>query len=155
MREMLNAITNVTADVGKHGLAYAVEDYAVVFRQRVIEPPQMFTRILKIDTETFVKGLEKQMGMAVDQVELTPDETPKASATDQATEGGANLRTFKVQKLARAFFAKEGVDIRPTMTTNAPTTQIFFNDRTGVLMVRASLNDLSIIGNNITNKNTM
>ncbi len=147
MREMLSAITNATAQVGKHGLDYRVEDFGVTFRQRVIEPPQLFTRIFKIETNAFVKNLEKRMGMAVDAVMLNPDELPKTSGTNQTAGSSQNLRTFQVQKLARAFFVKEGVNISLKGGTNAAETQIFFNDRTGVLMVRAALEDLEIIQN--------
>lgn len=147
MIDALDAVCKVASGAGEYGLAFMVEDYAVVFRQRVIEPPQMFTRIFKIEADSFTKGLEKRMGVAVDKVELTPDEIPKTSGTNQTATGNSNIWTAKLQKLARVFFEKEGVNLKGV--TNGPTTQIFFNDRTGSLMVRASLADLEIIQSGI------
>lgn len=52
--------------------------------------------------------------------------------------------TEQIQALARQFFAAAGVNLASNAVGGA-STQIFFNDRTGVLMVRASLQDLEII----------
>ena len=145
MREMLNAITNVTADVGKHGLAYQVEDYAVVFRQRVIEPAQLFTRISKVDTERFVKGLEKEVGRKVMPLttNVTVDGKTNVLWGTVNTNGSLGLAE-KLQVMARQYFADQGVNVSDK-GTNVSAAQIFFNDRTGVLMVRATLDDLELI----------
>jgi len=120
MREMLSAITNATAQVGKLGLDYKVEDYGVVFRQRVIDPPQLFTRIFKVDPKNFSEGLQKVW----------------------ASSGMPANTTTNLQDLWREFIRHAGVKTDGNrMTTN----QVFFNDQTGILMVRASLQDLEVI----------
>ncbi|MGV3757025.1 MAG: M56 family metallopeptidase [Verrucomicrobiota bacterium] len=124
MREMLSAITNATAHVGKHGLDYRVEDFGVTFRQRVIDPPQLFTRIFKIDPAIFAEGLQRVW----------------------ANSGMPANSSTNLQDMWRDFIRQAGVVVG---TNNATATQIFYNDKTGVLMVRASLKDLEVIQSTI------
>ncbi len=56
------------------------------------------------------------------------------------------------QKQVRDFFAAAGVNM--SSNVNGASTQVFFNDRTGVLMVRASEQDLEIIQSAVEVLNT-
>ncbi|HEY1173412.1 MAG TPA: hypothetical protein VGH19_18730 [Verrucomicrobiae bacterium] len=215
MIDALDAITKVATPIAGRGLSFMVEDYAVVFRQRVVDPPQMFTRIFKIDPNTFRQGLESVTGLTVDTLSSSggggggggggrggggggrggggggqgggqggqnggadPLAIPRVAVTTggqggqggqggggqaggglggQGGAGGAGgqggagitgvttiVLTEQIQALARQFFAAAGVNLASNAAGGA-STQIFFNDRTGVLMVRASLQDLEII----------
>ncbi|HEY1173096.1 MAG TPA: M56 family metallopeptidase [Verrucomicrobiae bacterium] len=150
MIDALDAITKVATPIDGVGLTFMVEDYAVVFRQRVNEPKQLFTRIFKVDKEKLIKGLEAQTGQKL--VPLTTNltvasptnllQSPTASSGMVVTTNNSVARTQQLQTMARQFFAKCGVNVS---SNESPETQIFFNDRTGALMVRASLLDLEII----------
>jgi len=54
MGELLDAIIKV-AD---KRIKYSVEDYAVVFSLKGAEPSPIYTRIIKVDPNTFIQGLE-------------------------------------------------------------------------------------------------
>jgi type II secretory pathway component GspD/PulD (secretin)/tetratricopeptide (TPR) repeat protein len=213
--DALDVITKVATPIGGRGLSYMVEDYAVVLRQRVVDPPQLFTRIFRVDPNTFMQGLESVTGLTVDTLSSggggggggggrggggggnrggggggqggqgggqsgDPLAIPRVSVTTGSSggqgggqqgggggggqvggqggqaggiggQGGAGITgvttrvlTEQIQALARQFFAAAGVNLSSNSTGGA-STQIFFNDRTGVLMVRASLQDLEII----------
>lgn len=210
--DALDVITKVATPIGGRGLSYMVEDYAVVLRQRVVDPPQLFTRIFRVDPNTFMQGLESVTGLTVDTLSSgggggggqggggggnrgggggggqggqgggqsgDPLAIPRVSVTTGRSggqrggqqgggvgggqggqggqaggvggQGGAGITgvttrvlTEQIQALARQFFAAAGVNLSSNAAGGA-STQIFFNDRTGVLMVRASLQDLEII----------
>ena len=121
--------------------------------------PPMETRTFKVDPNTFIKGLEGVVGLDIAQ--LTDGRQagqggggrgfniPRVSVTDngRATNGSGGIR-FMTQtnsvadstRLVRQFFAASEVTF-----TNG--TQVFFNDRNGVIMVRATPQDLEIIQN--------
>jgi hypothetical protein len=152
MVDALDAITKVATPIDGVGLSFMVEDYAVVFRQRVIDPPQLFTRIFKVDKDKLIQGLEKQAGVKMMPLVTnltavgTSNFPPSSAATNQGVQvtGYTVARSREFAHLAQQFFAACGVN----MSANGPgqaSTQIFFNDRTSVLMVRASLADLEII----------
>lgn len=121
MREALAAITNATTRAGTNSLAFSVNDYAVVFRKYEPEPPQMFVRRFKVDTDSFMKGLKK---------------TAAASGLTSITT------STNMQDQLREFFRLAGVG---TNTNSMTVSQIFFNDTTGILLVRATLEDLEVI----------
>jgi len=121
MREALTAITNATARAGTNSLAFSVNDYAVVFRQYMPQPPQMFVRRFKVDPDSFLKGLKKVA----------------------ANSGLTNITTStNIQDMWREYIRYVGVK---TDTNSMTASQVFYNDTTGILLVRASLQDLEII----------
>ena len=82
----------------------------------------LFTRRFKVDPNTFLQGLEKQFGGQESGV--TPFDA-------------SNLATV-TQEYIRACLAKEGLQLKPPAFC-------FYNDRTGILLVRATANDLELI----------
>jgi hypothetical protein len=104
--DVLDAIVKV-AD---KPIKYSVEDYGVVFSAKDREPPPFYTRILKVDPNSFVEGLREQLGLAV---------------------------TNKLSALV-VLLKSLGLDL-------SPPKSIFFSDREGTLIVRATLQDLDII----------
>jgi type II secretory pathway component GspD/PulD (secretin) len=127
LEEALDAIVKV-AD---RRIKYAIEDYAVVFSTRRYEPSPLYTRVIKVDPTIFTQGLEG--------VVLKFDSGAIAQPTTQRSPVTGVIRTndtFQMQ--VRQFFINMGIDLTPPKS-------IFFNDREGSLVVRASLQDLDVI----------
>ncbi|MDX1952138.1 MAG: hypothetical protein SFY81_08120 [Verrucomicrobiota bacterium] len=188
-------------------LKYSIEEYAVVFSQRQIEPDQLYSRTFRVDPNTFKQGLE---GMSYTFNPFQGFVTAQGGAGgaggggggggvggggqngqngqgggpgglfsfgggingQQGGGGGAggaggqtgggitsvtitNLM-FNIQDEVRNFFIAAGVDFATNNTATTagagftgqptpPQKALFFNDRTGVLFVRATLRDLDII----------
>jgi beta-lactamase regulating signal transducer with metallopeptidase domain len=134
LRQFLDAIVMVAkppTNAANYGLKYSVVDYGVVFSARKIDDPgALYTRTFKLNPNTFQQGLEG--------VTFSPNPFPGA-ATNRST----------LQNV-RDFFMAAGADFPTNALTSTPEQSrkaLFFNDRTGVLFVRASLTDLDIVEN--------
>jgi hypothetical protein len=124
LKETLDAIVKV-AD---RRIKYAIEDNAVVFSTRRFEPPPLYTRVIKVDPNTFTQGLQ-----AVSGFDWSGIAQPQRSLITGLTRTND---TFQTQ--VRQFFINMGIDLTPPKS-------IFFNDREGALVIRASLQDLDTI----------
>ncbi len=152
MIDALDVITKSATPIDGKGLSFMVEDYAVVFRQRVVDPKQMFTRVWSVDKDKLIQGLENQTGQKVMPLTTNVTIVGPTNLLQSVTTPGEKLvtkdnsegRMQQVSSMARQFFAARGVNLNTNKTGEA-STQIFFNDRTGVLMARASLADLEVI----------
>ena len=112
-------LLDVIVKVADKPIKYSVEDYGVVFSPKTVETPPLYNRFFKVDTITLIKSLESMMG-----------KKPTASAT--------NLLSTNLIALVREFFAGAGVDL-------SPPKNVFFNDRLGMFMVRATRQDLDTV----------
>jgi Flp pilus assembly secretin CpaC/tetratricopeptide (TPR) repeat protein len=54
LADLLDAVTKVS----ERPLKFSVEDYAIVFTQKTAESPQLFTRVFKVNPNTFFEGLQ-------------------------------------------------------------------------------------------------
>jgi len=97
-------------------IKYSVEDYAVVFSLKGPETPPLHTRTFKVDANTVIQGMRRT--------------DPKTSRRPEGTNAFATM--------VRQYFAARG------LTLNPPAA-MFFNDRLGVLVVKATAPDLAII----------
>lgn len=140
MAQTLEAITQVATPIDGNGLQFSVNDYAVVFKRRVLDPPQMLTRRFKIDPKIFARELDERVGK---KVSLLATNAPVTGLTN-AISGGANFMTENLQAMARMYFADQGVNLS-TNAARQDAVQIFFNDRTGILLVRAGVAELEKI----------
>lgn len=183
--QVLDAIVKV-AD---RPIKYSIEDYAVVFSLKGRDPVPLYTRIIKVDPNTFQQGLESVTGFdfgAIAQAQngggggggggggissggglggagggqggqgggiLTIPRVTVAGSTLGGGGGGigggqgggqgltgvtrTNNMAF-IQSAVRQFFFTMGVDLNPPKS-------IFFNDREGSLVIRATLQDLDVI----------
>jgi type II secretory pathway component GspD/PulD (secretin) len=182
LADVLDAITKV-AD---QPIKYTIEDYAVVFSPKPAEPIALYTRVFKVDPNTFVQGLQN-----VSSINLNPGTqsagtgggggggggggsgggggqggtsstgvqipSVQISAITQGGQQGGGITgggggnqvgleyvtktntTVQADEMVRAYFTAAGVNLTD------PGKVVFFNDRLGELMVRASLQDLEII----------
>jgi len=140
--DILDAVTKV-AD---KAIKYSVEDYAVVFSQKPPDTAQLETRIFRVNPNTFMEGLQ-----AVGTFPLGNLISSGTGGGGGGVGGGAggtgqggipgvtatNL-TQNIQDTVRAFFTAAGVNVLPPNT-------LFFNDRTGVLLVRATSQELDTV----------
>lgn len=210
-------------------IKYSVEEYAIVFSQKLPEPAQLHTRQYRVDPNTFVQGLESVVGLSLAALEAGGGAggggaagggggaagggaggvggglftIPRVEVTSGAAgglggggggagggggglggAGGAGItgvtRTnlmVNIQVLVRDFFRACGVDFPITFVggqqggfggggggggfggggfggqagfgggvdPNQNQKALFFNDRTGILFVRATQSDLDII----------
>lgn len=192
-------------------IKYSIEDYAVVFSTRASEATPLFTRVFKVDPNTFMQGLEavesmsfgsssggsgsggggggrsggggggggqngdSQSGAMIARVSVAGGGSSGGGrggrgggggGGGQGGQGGGGIsfvtRTNTmdaVQVAVRDFFTAAGVDFGGggggaggqgfggAVPRTAPSNgkSLFFNDRKGILFVRATLQDLDII----------
>lgn len=91
--------------------------------------PVLLTRQFRVDPNTFIQNLERVTG------------TPLATVTETNP-------AIRIQDQVRAFFRAAGVDFSPPPEGGTPDQSrkaVFFNDRTGILFIRATTEDLEII----------
>jgi general secretion pathway protein D len=182
LADVLDAIVKV-AD---KPIRYSVEDYAVVFSIKSADAAPLYVRIIKVDPNTFIQGLESVSGLDFGTLAQSTSSggtgggggggglgggggaggqqggglapVPRVSvASIQGGAGGggagaggaggigvgihAVTRTNAMQSASesvRTFFTALGVDLTPPKS-------VFFNDREGSLIVRATMQDLDVI----------
>ncbi|MEN9574249.1 MAG: hypothetical protein RL514_2104 [Verrucomicrobiota bacterium] len=151
LRQVLDVICKTATvkmpDGRTAGLKFTVEEYAVVFSPKLPEQASLFARTFKVDPETFIRGLRSvvepishPMRGAASTGGRLPDSTGKLAPGGV----GETNTTNEINRMVRDVFIAAGIS--GLGETNRPSeTQIFFNDRTGLIMVRASLQDLEII----------
>jgi beta-lactamase regulating signal transducer with metallopeptidase domain len=103
----------------------------------------LITRTFKVDPNTFVQGLENVM-------EVRSDRSEKEQTSETMKDLMENIEKIEIFTLrrppgppnmhsqVRSYLAKVGVDLTPPKA-------IFFNDRTGLLLVRATAADLELV----------
>jgi type II secretory pathway component GspD/PulD (secretin) len=191
LAEVLDAIIKV-AD---KPIKYSIEDYAVVFSLKGQEAAPLYTRLIKVDPNTFLQGLESVVSYAFGDISTSSggggggggggsrggggggsqggqgggsggSMVPRVNVAaggggggggrggggggggfggGGGGGGGGGVRMVTstnnmegVHAMVRQFFMTMGIDLNPPKS-------IFFNDREGTLVVRATLQDLDII----------
>ena len=184
LADVLDAIVKV-AD---RPIKYSIEDYAVVFSLKGREAAPLYIRMIKVDPNTFVQGLESVTAFDWGAIAQASNSggggaggggggglagglggglgggagggqggglltVPRVNVAGGGGGGGfgggggvgGGLRavtrtndTAFVQAMVRQFFMSMGIDLNPPKS-------IFWNDREGTLVVRATLQDLDTI----------
>jgi beta-lactamase regulating signal transducer with metallopeptidase domain len=126
LADVLDAI----ATVADSPIRYTVKDYTVVFSPKLAETNPglvLYSKTFRVDTTMFVQALQKVTGVTLNF---------------GAQLGSSNVRrtnsTVELHQLVSDYFAALGVDLTPPKA-------VFFNDRLGELLVRATLADLELI----------
>lgn len=156
-------------------IRYEIRDYAIVFSPRTAEATPLFTRHFKVDPNTFLQGLESVGALGIgSQIgsgstggggggggggsennsaafnlprvllgQVISGQGGGGGGAQNREGSGLNfvtktniLRT--VNDMVREYFTSTGVILDPPKS-------VFFNDRSGDLIVRGSLQDLEII----------
>ena len=120
LRQALNTIVGASSKP----LDWSIEDYAIVLSAPQGDTLQLHTRIFKLSGDEFMKVVQ-------------PFQTP-----------GTTNSIASIQTGVRAFFASHEINFPQIIGTNTPAQDhraFFFNDRRGVLFVRATLDELDRI----------
>src|SRR5439155_12505081 len=130
LKDLLDAMVKV-AD---KPIEYSIEEYGVVFSQNPNLPggsapkpwaaaqgtePQLQVRTFKVDTNTFLTGLKRAFGAGFE-----PEE---------------NATADQIRSALRDVFSRLGINME------VPGKTVFYNDLTGIVMVRATYEDLEIV----------
>jgi type II secretory pathway component GspD/PulD (secretin)/beta-lactamase regulating signal transducer with metallopeptidase domain len=120
-------VLDAIVKVADRPIKYSIEDYAIVFslRGRVTNP--LYIRTYKVDPNTVFIGL-------------------RAATDHNLTNGPGAIAPALLDLLSKA-----GVDFDPTRNSGK---SLFWNDRMGTLLVRATLQDLDIVEQQIAVLNT-
>ena len=131
MKDVLDAIVKV-AD---RPIEYSLEDYGVVLSLRpdfvsqptvsMVPRAPLSVRTFKVDTNTFVAGLESAFGIKID------------SAKDDWTKSDPATRSRKIQTALRELLAQLGVSMEGNKA-------VFYNELTGIVMARGTYEDLDV-----------
>lgn len=150
LADVLDAIVQVA----NKPLQYTILDYGVCFSPKVAEDTAFYSRIFRVKPKTFLQALESVTGSNIGVQNSTGGGggggQGGAARNSVSSVSKTNLQT-KVNQLVKAYFTAAGVDFGATTAADgdrivAPNGKaLFFNDRTGLLMVKASLPDLEII----------
>ncbi|MBU6400177.1 MAG: hypothetical protein KGS61_07645 [Verrucomicrobia bacterium] len=142
LAELLDAVCKAAAQPIK----YSVEEYAVIFSYRTLEPPQLYTRVYHVDPATFREALVAATGS-------------REKSGPAASTGGARTNSaVEIEAMFRRWLVSLGLDF----PTNAPVASepdqrgaersgssskkgAYYNDRNGLLFVRSFQQDLDVI----------
>lgn len=123
---------------------FVIEDGVVIFTHGP-KPETLYTRVFKVDPKRFMENVEAMAGIAKPDEDkpklneksedMNPDGIRFVTRTNSVSEAAAWVRTV---------FSDAGVKLENDQGKPSGT-QVFFNDRNGVLMVRATLKDMEII----------
>ncbi len=151
--DVLNAIT-MTAD---QPIKYSIEDYAVVFSPKPIEQETLYSKVFKVDPRSFVQNLQRAYVTNVSTISFPGDGDlemygdPVGPGDGHDALGGPiappmrihsvtkTNESLQLDKMLRDYFTAAGVNL------TEPGKSVFFNDRSGLLLVRASAQDLEIV----------
>ena len=146
----LRQVLDVICKTAELPTQFSVEEYAIVFIPRGPGNAAYYSRMFKVNPDTFIQGLQGGVGNPVLGVGVGQGTAPVGAgattgpvrATVPAT-GPATQRTpAEANALVRQFFQRAGVT--GLGATNA-STQVIFDPENGQLIVRGTPNDLRVI----------
>ena len=146
----LRQVLDVICKTAELPTQFSVEEYAIVFIPRGPGNAAYYSRMFKVNPDTFIQGLQGGVGNPVLGVGVGQGTAPVGAgattgpvrATVPAT-GPATQRTpAEANALVRQFFQRAGVT--GLGATNA-STQVIFDPENGQLIVRGTTNDLRVI----------
>jgi beta-lactamase regulating signal transducer with metallopeptidase domain len=129
--------TGGDSPVNQVGKALHRDEPSIALKQEVKpQDTNLVTRVFKVDPVTFVQALksvvEPQLGTG-EEKQTSESQLDFWEKLEASTTLPANIHS-----LVRSYFTQVGVDLTPPKA-------VFFNDRTGLLMVRAWGSDLEVI----------
>lgn len=191
LKDVLDAMTRVS----EQPIRYSVEDYGVLFSpagpmpaltaaaNHPPEPARLQVRTFKVDTNTFLAGLESAFGVTVPRAEGQTASSAEKKAAIKATKAQEDLKraeelyaqkTLSEQEVRKARYdldmaqaeleearAQKGSgqfasarDIQNGLrqlllqlgiNMDVPNKAVFYNELTGIVMVRATSEDLEVV----------
>lgn len=136
----LEDILNIIIKVSESKLCFSVEDFGIVISPESAEAKPLHTRIFHVEAEKFQKLFQDAQAPTTNAL-TEPNSTHGGTTTNRA--GGISFLseapTTTVISGVRKFLSNIGVNLAD------PGKALFFNDRLGLLMIRATLEDLDAI----------
>ena len=129
---------------------FSVEEYAIVFIPRGPGNAAYFSRIFRVNPNTFIQGLQGVVGNPVLGVGVGQGTSPVGAgtstgpvrATVPATVPATQRTAAEANALVRQFFQSAGV---ASLGATNSSTQVFFNPENGLIIARGTPNDLRVI----------
>lgn len=113
-------------------IEFTVDGFAVVFKPKAPSAMHLETRTFRVDPDTFYQGMENASGSSVERTTNHPLVGPGVRFLARTNDLSV------VNIAARDYFEAAGVKLEPPK-------MLYFNDRTGMLLVKATPEDLSKI----------
>lgn len=114
-------------------IKYSITDQGIIFSREAPDAEPLYMRAFKVDPNTFYQGLESVAA-------LDPGTISKLiTRTNPPGLRSASYQMETVSGAVRSFFTSLGVNLA------TPGKSVFWNDRKGELLVRATKQDLDII----------
>lgn len=151
LADVLDAIVQVS----DKPIEYKIEDYAVVFFPKSVGENVLYSRVFKLNSEKFKNELEKLFPTSAQSHSETAFKNdgaffgnpPPSSRLDSLMGITKTNHSAEVSLKVKSFLKSIGVDFGEAsvgaVSQNGKT--LFFNDRTGLLMVKATLEDFDKI----------
>lgn len=150
---MIDAL-NAICLAANHPIKFNVEDFGVIITPKGPEALRLVTRVFRINPNTFYRGLEAAFVNTNNQP-ISGDERRSGKATNETSifaqvdishlpfgtrvPGHTKTNDMSLVNISvRKYFESAGVKFEPPK-------MLYFNDRTGVLLVRATPEDLETI----------
>ncbi|MEO7300192.1 MAG: hypothetical protein ABI042_16630, partial [Verrucomicrobiota bacterium] len=146
--DVLNAIIQVS----DKPIQYNIEDYAVVFSPKASNAITLYTRIFKLDSKKFAEKLQsipevKNLDGSFWSDESTGKTPRELTLPLRDTLQSVSKTNFSANTYLKVRSFLEATGVRFDTSGNTTGKAVFFKDRTGLLMVRATKEDLDIIQN--------
>jgi hypothetical protein len=148
--DVLDAITKKSSEP----IQFAIEEYAVVFSPEPPDVERLYSRVFRLDPRKFSEDLQRFAATnnlpSVSEMESASGRAGGVSRSRRAALSGDSEGTgivhrtnssLTIHDLVRQFFTNGGINFL------APGKSAFYNDRTGVLLVRGTLEEMLIIEN--------
>jgi general secretion pathway protein D len=132
---VLDAIVRVAGQPIK----YSIQDYAVVFSAKTREATPLYIRTFKVDPNRFYQGLQGEGALSYWKSFELPANNTGGSGFKFIT---STNKASDISMAARNYFERLGANLDPVAN---PGKSVFYNDRQGMLLVRATLQDLDLI----------
>lgn len=127
-------------------LKYSIEDYAVVFSRRAEEDEKLYTRSFRLDRNSVLNNLKIIGQEAGTPVVETMAIGSEGNSRQMANDDRGIVNAFRAYfKAAGVNFPTNQIAVAPEGAPSQSAKALFYDSRTGVLFVRASLRDLDQI----------
>ena len=146
----LRQVLDVICKTAELPTQFSVEEYAIVFIPRGPGNAAYFSRIFRVNPNTFIQGLQGVVGNPVLGVGVGQGTSPVGAgtstgpvrATVPATVPATQRTAAEANALVRQFFQSAGV---ASLGATNSSTQVFFNPENGLIIARGTTNDLRVI----------
>jgi beta-lactamase regulating signal transducer with metallopeptidase domain len=136
----LEEVLNIVVKIADKKIKYSVEDYGVLISPAGNEPTPLHTRFFHMGSNDFQRALQSMPQELTNSSAQTPSsQRAQASGTNGLSLLSEPTAAEKVIPVVQSWFKSVGVEL------TQPGKSVFYNDKLGMLMVRATLEDLDTI----------